>query len=151
MPIDDPTPERLRRIPSRQLTQAAAHAHRIVAHRLADFRTHHYAVMAALDEAGPCSQAALGRMCRMDRSDIVTAVDDLAARGLVVRSPDETDRRRNTVSLTPEGSGMLRHLDEQVRLAQDDLFEPLSPEERAHLASLLGRVLEYHTHLDGTH
>lgn len=137
-------PARLRRLPTRLLTQTAAHAGRLVLRGLGEFRTHHYALMSALEEVGPSSQAELGRRCAMDRSDVVAAVDELAGRGCVLRSPDPADRRRNTVSLTAEGESVLRLLDERVQRIQDEVFAPLSAEERTLLAELLARVLDHH-------
>src|SRR6266545_2116504 len=58
---DRATPARLRRLPSRLLTQTAMHADRLVNEGLAraDDRKWHYAVLAALQEFGPASQAPL--------------------------------------------------------------------------------------------
>ncbi|MEY9211998.1 winged helix-turn-helix transcriptional regulator [Thermobifida halotolerans] len=144
----DPTetpPRRLSGLPSRLLTQTAAHVHRLVTHGLGDFRTHHYALMAALAEAGPSSQAVLGRRCGMDRSDVTAAVTELASRGLLRRTVDPAHRRRNIVALTAEGENALRELDQRVQRLQDEAFAPLTPTERAHLAELLTRLLDHHT------
>jgi DNA-binding MarR family transcriptional regulator len=59
--------------------------------------------MTALDEAGPASQADLGRRTTIDRSDMVATLNELGDLGLLDRAPDPTDRRRNLVSLTPAG------------------------------------------------
>ena len=60
---DRATPARLRHLPSRLLTQVAMHADRLANQGLAraDARKWHYAVLAALQEFGPASQAALSR------------------------------------------------------------------------------------------
>lgn len=142
---DDQTPRRLRDIPSRLLTQTASHAHRLVAQHLGEFRTHHYALLAALAETGPSSQAALGRRCGMDRSDVTAAVTELAARGLLRRTLDPAHRRRNIITLTAQGETALQDLDRRVRQAQDEVFAPLTPDERAQLSELLTRLLAHHT------
>src|SRR6266511_3911047 len=69
---DRATPARLRRLPSRLLTQTAMHADRLVNEGLAraDDRKWHYAVLAALQEFGPASQAALSRRTGIYRSDL---------------------------------------------------------------------------------
>ncbi|WP_017537484.1 MarR family winged helix-turn-helix transcriptional regulator [Nocardiopsis halophila] len=137
-------PERLRRLPSRLLTRTAAQVQRLVAEGLGEYRTHHYALMAAAAELGPASQAALGQACGMDRSDVVAALDDLTARGLVRRAPDPADRRRNTVVLTGNGERALHELDARVQEVQQRAFSPLTPDERAVLADLLARVNRHH-------
>jgi DNA-binding MarR family transcriptional regulator len=61
-----------------------------------------------LEEFGPASQASLGRRTSMDRSDVVAALNDLARDGLVRRSPDPADHRRNVITITPAGAARLR-------------------------------------------
>lgn len=103
---DDATPARLKGTPSWVLTHTATHAGRLLweAFSTTDARRYHYALLAALEEFGPASQASLGRRCGIDRSYIVGAINELAAWGLVERDPDPADRRRNVITLTPPGA-----------------------------------------------
>src|ERR1700739_1769539 len=91
------TPERLRSLPSRLLNLAAGYAQRQVGERLAtlDSRKWHYATLAALEEFGPDSQSGLSDRTGIYRSDLVATINDLTARGLVVRNPVPADRRRH--------------------------------------------------------
>ena len=75
---------------------------------------------------------------------IVEAVNELANGGLVERARDPDDRRRNVVTITPAGVRQLRLLDEVLAGIQDEVFAPLSADERAQLARLLARVLDHH-------
>jgi DNA-binding MarR family transcriptional regulator len=127
------------------LNQAAIAANRLVAAGLAgvDARRYHYALLAALDEVGPASQAELSRRTTIDRSDMVAAVNELAARGLVERTPDPADRRRNVITVTAAGRRHLRKLDKLLATAQDELLAPLSPGERQRLVDLLTRVVDH--------
>jgi DNA-binding MarR family transcriptional regulator len=142
---DDATPARLRDKPSWLMTQTAMHAHRLVSEGLAaaDARGYHYRLLAALEEFGPASQAALGRRTGIDRSYVVEAVNELADRGLVERARDPEDRRRNIITITPAGVRQLRRLDEVVAGIQDELLVSLSADERDELARLLRKVLEH--------
>jgi MarR family transcriptional regulator, lower aerobic nicotinate degradation pathway regulator len=144
---NDAMPSRLQRMPSWLLSQTSAHAHRLLSEELAavDSIGYHYRLLAALDEFGPASQATLGRRTGIDRSDVVAALNDLARRGLVERSPDPADRRRNIITITPAGTERLRLLDGVLAGVQDKLLTPLSPTEREQLTRLLARIMEYHT------
>jgi len=143
MDIED-APARLRRLPSWLISQAALLAQRTVNERLGAVGGHRreFSLLTALDESGPDSQAALSRRCGIDRSDMVALVSDLVRAGLVERRPDDADRRRNVVSLTPAGRERLQTLREVVAAAQDELLAPLSPSERDRLVALLTTVLE---------
>ena len=144
---DNATPARLRGMPSWLLGRTAMHAHRLVVEGLAaaGARGYHYRLLAALAEFGPASQAALGRRTGIDRSYVVEAVNELVDGGLVGRARDPDDRRRNVVTITPAGAEQLRRLDGVLAGVQDELFAPLSADERAQLARLLARVLEHHS------
>ncbi|NUW35579.1 winged helix-turn-helix transcriptional regulator [Nonomuraea sp. SMC257] len=141
---EGPPPERLRMLPSRLTNHAAMTANRIVDRALAQagVRRYHYALLAALEEYGPASQAALGRRTGIDRSDMVAIVNDLAERHLLERAPDPDDRRRNIITVTAEGLGFLTHLDRLVADAQDEFLAPLSAADRRHLLDLLTRLVE---------
>jgi DNA-binding MarR family transcriptional regulator len=142
----DVLPGRLQNRATWLISQTEIHAHRLLADTLAkgDARGYHYRVLAALQEFGPVSQAALARRTEMDRSDITETVNDLVASGLVERSPDPEDRRRNIITITPAGTRRLRRLDQRVADVQDELLAPLSERERQMLVRLLSRVLDHH-------
>ena len=141
---DDEMPARLKAKSTWLISQVAARAHGLLTERLAaaGARGYHYRLLAALAEFGPSSQASLGRRTRMDRSDVVAAVSELAAQGLVERAADPADRRRNVVTLTPRGTARLERLDHVLAGVQDELLAPLSGAERAELARLLTRLLD---------
>ncbi|MEV0380557.1 MarR family transcriptional regulator [Nonomuraea sp. NPDC050643] len=140
------TPARLTARPSWLLTQVAVHAHRLASDSFGEVgaRGYHYRILAALDEFGVASQAEIGRRCSMDRSDVVAAINELAAQGFVERTPDPGDRRRNMVSLTKAGDQQLRRMDRALDKVQDDLLGPLPAEDRQTLTRLLTRLLTHH-------
>ena len=69
----------------------------------------------------------------------------LAGRGLVQRTLDAADRRRNIITITPAGGEHLRRLDALLADVQDELLAALSRPERKLLTRLLARILEHHT------
>ena len=136
---------RILEMPTWLITRAYAHSHRLLADGFAaaGFRGYHYRLLAALDEFGPASQAALGRRTSIDRSDVVAALNELAERGLIQRAADPDDRRRNVITITPAGTEQLRTLAPILDGVQDRLLAPLSPAERTQLIRLLTRLLEH--------
>ncbi|MFG3441090.1 MarR family winged helix-turn-helix transcriptional regulator [Nonomuraea sp. NPDC047897] len=140
-------PARLRALPSRLINHVALVANRVVDRALAeaDARRYHYALLAALEEFGPASQAALGRRTTIDRSDIVAAVNELAERNLVRREPDPDDKRRNIVTITTAGARHLAQLDRLLAEAQDEFLAPLSAVDRRRLVDLLSRLIPEET------
>jgi DNA-binding MarR family transcriptional regulator len=143
---DDTTPARLTAKPTWLISQAAAQARQLLsgAFAAAGSRGYHYRLLAALEEFGPASQASLGRRSGIDRSDVVAALNELGARGLVKRTPDPADHRRNIVTITPAGTAGLQRLESLVAGVQDELLASLSPGERDQLIRLLSRVLAHH-------
>lgn len=139
-------PARWEGLPSWLLTQTAGHAQRLVSDGFSavNARGYHYRLLATLEEAGPASQATLGRRSGIHLSDMVAAINELADRKLVERTPDPSDRRRNIISLTGAGKLHLRRLEKQLAECQDELLAPLSPQERQHLTELLSRLMTYH-------
>ena len=136
----------MRTKPSWLLNQAAIPANRMVAEALAsvEARRYHYVLLAALEEAGPASQAELSRHTTIDRSDMVATINELADKGLVGRTPDPTDRRRNVITIIAAGRRHLNRLDKLLVKVQDQLLAPLTPDERQHLVNLLTRVVDHH-------
>ena len=136
----------LKELPSWLLTQSALQAQRIISEAFAagNARGYHYRLLATLTEFGPASQASLGRRTGIDRSDVVAAINELTAQGFVERTPDPTDGRRNIITITPAGRRQHQNLETLVRAAQDTIFAPLTPPERAQLTALLTKVLTHH-------
>ena len=148
-PDEANVPERLRALPSRLLNLAAGYAQRQVGERLAtlDSRKWHYATLAALEEFGPDSQSGLSDRTGIYRSDLVATINELTARGLVVRAPDPADGRRNAITLTDEGRRQLKRLDLLLADAEAEFLAPLSEVDRAELTRLLRLIVAHHSRL----
>ena len=131
--------------PTWLISQTFARSSRLLAEAFegAGTRGYHYRLLAGLEEFGPSSQASLGRHTSIDRSDVVAALNELADRGLVQRSPDPEDRRRNIITITPAGVDQLRTLEQIVLGVQEQLLAPLSTTDRTRLIRLLTQVVEY--------
>jgi DNA-binding MarR family transcriptional regulator len=123
--------------------RASLRAQRLIQDQFVDseLRKAHYGVLASLADLGPAAQAPLADRLGLDRSDLVSFLDDLEDRGYVVRRADPADRRRKIVEITTRGRATLRELDKLVYAADDELLSGLTPQERATLAGLLSRVV----------
>ncbi|MGI5261181.1 MarR family winged helix-turn-helix transcriptional regulator [Streptomyces angustmyceticus] len=135
-------PSRIRALPSWLLGRAAARGHRLVADALAaeGMRMMHHAVLSAVGELGPVSQAELGRTLRIDPKDMVALVNDLQRDGLVTRTPDPRDRRKNAVEISADGRRRLRRTQQLGDEANAELTADLTPAEREQLVALLTRI-----------
>jgi DNA-binding MarR family transcriptional regulator len=81
---------------------------------------------------------------------MVATINELADSELVERALDQSDRRRNIISLTAAGKRQLRRLEKQLAETQDELLAPLSPKERQRLTELLSRLLSHHNRRTGS-
>lgn len=139
-------PARIRDRPTWLISRTYARAHRLLNDGFAasdtGLRSYHYRLLAALEESGPSSQADLARSTNVDRSDVVTALGELERRGLIERTVDPANRRRNIVTITRTGRRQLRTLDRVIDEIQARVLAPLSQGERRQLTKLLRKLLE---------
>lgn len=142
-------PARLRALLSWQVNKANIVGARLTGAKMPATGRADFAVLAAVEEYGPISQADLGRRLGLDRNrvnGIATRLDDS---GCIIRATDLSDRRRNTVTITPRGHRYLEELQAATDAAQEELATNLSAAESAQLRKLLAKLLEAHPGLPG--
>jgi DNA-binding MarR family transcriptional regulator len=100
-----------------------------------------FAVLAVLDSEGPRSQQRLSERMGVDRTTMVSLVDDLERKGLVERRRDAEDRRAYSIYVTPKGKRARARAREAVEAAEADLLAPLSADDRRRLKDLLLKVI----------
>ena len=97
-------------------------------------------ILTMVTELEPMTQKALGDALRIDRTTMVTLLDDLEDKGYLIRRRHPRDRRAFLVYPTDSGRAAkvaaVRILDEQQRR----FLAPLTSAERTQLASLLKRL-----------
>jgi MarR family transcriptional regulator, lower aerobic nicotinate degradation pathway regulator len=106
-----------------------------------DLRLAHQAVLSALDDFGALSQQQLADALDLDKSHLVGRIDELQRRGIVTRTQDPADRRRNRVELTAEGKALAAELKPVAVQSQQGFLDTLSTAEQETLTTLLRRVL----------
>ncbi|GER24251.1 MarR family transcriptional regulator [Zafaria cholistanensis] len=80
----------------------------------------------------------LAERLRIAPRSATEVVDQLEAKGLVVRRPDPADRRATHVFLTPAGRRLHAEVSAARREQSERYFAALSPADRTELARLLG-------------
>jgi DNA-binding MarR family transcriptional regulator len=102
---------------------------------------HQYAILSCLEECGTCCQRALSERTGIDRADLTAPLHALFDRELADCEPDAADRRRDDIRLTAAGSRILERAERALNEVENELLSDLSPEERAALGELIGRVI----------
>lgn len=137
-------PARLRGLTSWQASKVSTLGARLFAQRIPLPARSEFAVLAALEEYGPLSQADIGRRLGLDRNDVNAILGRLEARDQVDRQPNPANRRRNIVTLTAPGTRRLEEIQQHADAVQDELLAGLDAAERRQLQSLLTKLLESH-------
>lgn len=105
-----------------------------------DLKVRSYSVLAMACSGSEPSQRELADFLRLDPSQIVSLVDALEQRGLVLRTPDPRDRRSKVIRPTAAGAELHQQAASIVRAAEDASLAPLDGPERDQLRELLRRI-----------
>ena len=96
----------------------------------------------ALIAANPgSSQSALARSAGLNKSALVGIVDQLEAKGLAARDRSTSDRRRNQVTVTPEGEAAMQALFGTVTGEEGPIRDALGSADLKVLLALLDRAI----------
>jgi DNA-binding MarR family transcriptional regulator len=86
-------------------------------------------------------QQELGSTLGIDRSTMVSLIDQLENAGLAARRPSATDRRAREIAITPKGRRLLQRARGLISQVEDEVLAGLTAEERDELLTLLRRAL----------
>src|SRR3954463_16507945 len=87
-------------------------------------------------------QQELGSALGIDRSTMVSLIDQLEGAGLAKRRPSATDRRAREIAISPKGRRLLGQARDLIVQVEDEVLGGLSAEERDRLLALLRRALD---------
>jgi DNA-binding MarR family transcriptional regulator len=99
-----------------------------------------FAVLVLIECNPGLKQSELAKAVHLDRSSVVSVVDNLEQRGLVERRAVANDRRFNALCLTDGGATLLKKLKRRVATHEKRLGRDLDAGERATLVALLKRI-----------
>jgi DNA-binding MarR family transcriptional regulator len=86
-------------------------------------------------------QQELGSAMGIDRTTMVSLIDQLESAGLAKRRPSPKDRRAREIVITPKGRRLLERARLVLSRAEDEVLAGLSAEQRGELVALLRRAL----------
>lgn len=87
-------------------------------------------------------QQELGTALGIDRTTMVSLIDQLEHAGLAERRPSARDRRAREVAITSKGRARLEQARLMISQTEDDVLAGLTAVERRDLLTLLRRALE---------
>jgi DNA-binding MarR family transcriptional regulator len=87
-------------------------------------------------------QQELGTALGIDRSTMVSLVDQLESAHLARRRLSATDRRAREVAITPKGRRLLLRARALISQVEDEVLAGLTNDERRELVALLRRALD---------
>jgi MarR family transcriptional regulator for hemolysin len=87
-------------------------------------------------------QQELGSALGIDRSTMVSLIDQLESAGLARRRPSDTDRRAREIAITPKGRRLLQRARGLISQTEDEVLAGLTADERRELLALVRRALD---------
>jgi DNA-binding MarR family transcriptional regulator len=106
-----------------------------------DLRPAQFDFLVTLAEHGAISQRRAAEVLGVDAARIVALTDLMASRGVVTRTVDPQDRRRNLVALTRPGRTLVTKALRLSSKVEDDLLRVLDASEQETLRRLLQKTL----------
>ncbi len=142
--LDERTPEALRHSTGFLITRAHQRTHRefLTALQPLDIEPRHFGSMRALRAFGPATQGQLAALLDVSPATVVSMVDHLEERGLLVRERDPADRRAYRLHLAHEADRVVELATETAdEMHRHWLGGPRS-RDRRDLVRLLQMLLE---------
>jgi MarR family transcriptional regulator for hemolysin len=101
-----------------------------------------FALLNVIGAREGANQQMLGSALGIDRSTMVSLIDQLESAGLAKRRPSATDRRAREISITPKGRRLLQQARGLASDVEDEVLAGLTARERRELLALLRRAFD---------
>jgi DNA-binding MarR family transcriptional regulator len=101
-----------------------------------------FALLNVIGAREGANQQELGSALGIDRSTMVSLIDQLESAKLAKRRPSATDRRAREIAITPKGQRLLQRARSLIAQVEDEVLAGLTAGERRELLALLRRALE---------
>ncbi|MHA7209938.1 MarR family winged helix-turn-helix transcriptional regulator [Arthrobacter sp. MDT1-65] len=108
-----------------------------------------FGVLRLLAHRAPTSQLEVARLLGVDRTTMVSLLDELEHKGILERTPDPADRRRNVIALTEQGVLAYDAADIAHQKAEKEFLAVITPAMSEQLRAAL-RSLHRHQPLSDT-
>lgn len=145
LPPDPDTPLMLERFLPYRLAVLANTVSKGIARLYADrfgITIPEWRILAILGAFGPATASEIQSRSAMDKVQVSRAIARMLEARLIDRTVDATDRRRQTIAMTPAGERMYREIVPLAQSREAALLEGFSAEERVVLDRLLDRLQE---------
>lgn len=99
-----------------------------------------FSALSVVVQSPGINQTELAEVLKIERSNLVQIIDELAGRKLIARTPVPGDRRRHALMPTVEGQTLQATAQAAVMDHEERVFQMLTDKERAELLRLLRKV-----------
>jgi DNA-binding MarR family transcriptional regulator len=103
-----------------------------------------FALLNAMIDTPGVDQITLANGVAFDAATSGSVISRLEGKGWVRREPDQQDRRRKLLYVTPEGRQAVARMKDAVDRVQHNILAPLAPQDRAVFVRLLGQLVAGH-------
>jgi DNA-binding MarR family transcriptional regulator len=101
-----------------------------------------WGILTIVKEHPGVGQVELADELGLDRSNVANVVDRLVRRGVLKQTMNKLDRRKRSITITPQGLQMLARFETKAERAQSRLLQVLTAQERKQFTGLLERLVE---------
>ena len=139
----EPTPRPYRRVPAYLIRRLHMICTAMVAEALEDevMPVSQWAVLSMIDNHPEIDQSRLAEIVSIDKTNTGRLVDQLEAKGLVERHPNDSDRRVWMLRCTPLGHKTRKRLLPRALATQEMLLSCLEPTQRELFIDLMSHVV----------
>ncbi|MCK1521821.1 MULTISPECIES: MarR family transcriptional regulator [unclassified Bradyrhizobium] len=139
----DPAPQPYRLVPAYLIRRLHMISTAVIAEEFEeeDMSVPEWAVLTIIENHPEIDQSRLAEVVAVDKTNTGRLVDQLEAKGLVERRPNDSDRRVWMLRCTPLGHRIRKRLRPRALATQERLLSCLEPADRELFIELMSRVV----------